>query len=330
VDDDLRGTAMVYGTYICEMNAKNPPVRPPAHGRLLVCATPIGNLDDVTLRVLDALREADVLACEDTRHTQILLARHSISAAKLASFHEHNERSQVPRLLERVRTGATVALLSDAGTPLISDPGFALVQACLRKGLQVQVLPGPTAAVAGLIASGLPADRWLFVGFLPRKPNELRRLLEHTSETIVAFESPRRLARMLALLADRDPERPVAVCRELTKLHEEIRRGTASELALHYAAKPPRGEIVLVVGPPASDPSYPDGRPERRPRAHEALRKLVQAGAKPRQAARVVAELTGVPPNELYRELVSAAGGGPAGSDRGQAVADRGPGGSEQ
>ncbi len=310
------------GTYICEMNAENPPVQPPAHGRLLLCATPIGNLDDVTLRVLDALREADVLACEDTRHTQILLARHGISAAKLTSFHEHNERAQSQRLAERIRAGATVALLSDAGTPLISDPGFALVRACLREGLPVQVLPGPTAAVAGLLASGLPADRWLFVGFLPRKPKELRRLLEQASETIVAFESPRRLARVLALLAECHPERPVAVCRELTKLHEEIRRGTASELAAHYEAKAPRGEIVLVVGPPASDPTRPGGRPERHPQAHEALNRLVQAGAKPRLAAAVVAELTGVPANELYRELVAA--------DRGGVAADRGPAGSEQ
>ena len=154
-----------------------------------MCPTPIGNLEDVTLRVLAALREADVVACEDTRHTQVLLDRHGI-AAPLVSFHEHNERARAGELVARIATGEVVALVSDAGTPLISDPGFALVRACLEAGLPVEVLPGPSAVLTALVASGLPAERWRFVGFLPRKRAELERLLAHAAETLVAFESP--------------------------------------------------------------------------------------------------------------------------------------------
>jgi 16S rRNA (cytidine1402-2'-O)-methyltransferase len=266
---------------------------------LLVCATPIGNLEDLTLRVLDALRSADVVACEDTRHTQILLDRHEIHAARLVSLHEHNERARAPALTARVRAGETVALVSDAGTPLISDPGFALVRACLQEGLAVEVLPGPSAALVALVASGLPVERWRFVGFLPRKRVELERLLAHTDDTLVAFESPRRVAATLRVLAELDPERAVAVCRELTKLHEEVRRGSARELVSHYAEHPPRGEIVLVVGAAALGAG-------RRDEALEAVRELVQAGAKPRRAAGVVAKLTGVGANELYRELTDS------------------------
>src|SRR5271165_7030259 len=238
-------------------------------GRLVVCPTPIGNLEDVTLRVLGALRAADVVACEDTRHTKVLLDRHGISAS-LVSCHEHNERARAAELTARIRRGALVALVSDAGTPLVSDPGYALVRACLEEGLNVEVLPGPSAVITALVASGLPAERWLFVGFLPRRRTELEPLLAGAAETLVAFESPRRLAATLALLAARDPDRPVAVCRELTKLHEEVRRGSAAELAGFYggqraSAGPVRGEIVLVVGPaPAGEP--------RREEAVQALR----------------------------------------------------------
>jgi 16S rRNA (cytidine1402-2'-O)-methyltransferase len=301
------------------MSAENPPVRSKLHGRLLVCATPIGNLDDVTLRVLDALRAADVLACEDTRHTQILLARHDIVAARLVSLHEHNERARASDLAARIRAGETVALVSDAGTPLISDPGFALVQACIQAGLPVEVLPGPSAVLSALVASGLPAERWCFVGFLPRKRAERERLFEHPQhprhprhplQTLVAFESPRRLAATLEQLAERDPRRPLAVCRELTKLHEEVRRGTAAELAEHYAENAPRGEVVLVVGAAGSgaagsDPADPPADPGHRADALQALRELLDAGARPRPAAKVVAKLTGLTANELYRDLTT-------------------------
>lgn len=265
-------------------------------GRLIVCPTPIGNLEDVTLRVLAALREADVVACEDTRRTRVLLDRYGVKA-KLVSYHEHNERQRAAELVERMRNGAVVALVSDAGMPLVSDPGFVLVQGCVAAGLAVEVLPGPSAAIAALVASALPSDRWRFAGFLPRKRSELEEVFA-APETLVAFESPRRVAASLAVLASVDPERPVAVCRELTKVHEEIVRGTAGELAERYGEQPPRGEVVLVVGPAPTRTRSDEIAP-----ALDALRRLIDAGAKPRVAARVVAELTGVSANVLYREM---------------------------
>jgi 16S rRNA (cytidine1402-2'-O)-methyltransferase len=219
-------------------------------GRLVVCPTQIGNLEDVTLRVLRALAEADVIACEDTRETRKLLERHEIRG-RLVSYHEHNERRRARELVERIRDGDVVALVSDAGTPGVSDPGAVVVRACLEEGLPVEVLPGPSAAVTALVASGLPAERWRFAGFLPRREGELRRALEEgAGETLVAYESPRRVAATLRVLAELDPARPVAVCRELTKLHEEVVRGSAAELAARFA-EGARGEVVLVVGPAA-------------------------------------------------------------------------------
>ena len=267
-----------------------------AIGRLVVCPTPIGNLEDVTLRVLAALRAADVAACEDTRHTKKLLDRYELSVP-LLSLHEHNEAARARDLVTRIEQGAVVALVSDAGTPLVSDPGFQLVRACLTEGLQVEVLPGASAVLTALVASGLPPERWLFVGFLPRRRAELDALFQSTTETLVAFESPRRLAATLRVLAERDPERALAVCRELTKLHEEVRRGSASELAAHYGGTPARGEIVLVVA------GAPPGRGERE-EAVAALRELVEAGARARPAAAIVAKLTGARANELYRGLM--------------------------
>ena len=265
---------------------------------LVVCPTPIGNLEDITLRVLAALREADVVACEDTRHTRTLLDRYGVSAS-LVSYHEHNEDRRSAELVERMRAGETVALVSDAGMPLVSDPGYVLVRACVAAGIGVEVLPGPSAAIAALVASALPADRWRFAGFLPRRKGELRRLFEEAGGTVVAFESPRRLPGTLAVLAELEPDRQVAVCRELTKVHEEVVRGTARELAERYSGRPPKGEIVLVLGaaPPALDG---EGEP---PRGLEQVRRLVEAGAKPRAAATAVSELTGGSANALYRAL---------------------------
>lgn len=265
-------------------------------GRLIVCPTPIGNLEDITLRALAALREADVVACEDTRRTRVLLNRYGVSAS-LISFHEHNERERTPQLVSRMQQGEVVALVSDAGTPLVSDPGFVLVRECVAAGLAVEVLPGPTAAVAALVASGLPVDRWRFEGFLPRKRSELLEVF-HSPETVVAFESPRRVGASLLMLAEVDPQRPVAVCRELTKVNEEVARGTASALAERYRAVAPRGEVVMVIGAASAvrdlDPAL------------EALRRLVEAGAKPRPAAAVVSELTGVAANTLYAALTES------------------------
>jgi len=229
----------------------------------------------------------------------VLLDRYGVKA-RLVSYHEHNERARAAELAEKMRAGAVVALVSDAGMPLVSDPGYLLVRACVAAGLPVEVLPGPSAAITALVASGLPADEWHFHGFLPRKKGELREVLSGGEGTLVAFESPRRLPATLALLSELDPGREVAVCRELTKAHEEIVRGNAAELAARYADGPPKGEIVLVIAPPAAPSSdSPD------PKALAALQQLVEAGAHPRKAATVVASLTGTSANALYRALTS-------------------------
>jgi 16S rRNA (cytidine1402-2'-O)-methyltransferase len=269
-------------------------------GRLVVCPTPIGNLEDVTLRVLSALREADVVACEDTRRTRVLLDRYGVSA-RLVSYHEHNEEKRSAELVERMRAGDVVALVSDAGMPLVSDPGYVLVRACVAAGLEVEVLPGPSAALAALVASALPADRWRFVGFLPRKKGELRRALEEGGGTLVAFESPRRVAGTLTVLAEIDADRRVAVCRELTKVHEEVVRGAAGELAERYRETPPRGEVVLVIAAPEEGADAEGGEPA----GLDALVRLVESGARVRDAAGVVAQLTGGSANALYRAYTS-------------------------
>jgi len=265
-------------------------------GRLVVCPTPIGNLEDVTLRVLSALREADVIACEDTRTTKVLLDRYGVSAERVR-YDANVERRVAPKLVERMRSGEVVALVSDAGMPLVSDPGFVLVHACVAAGLAVEVLPGPSAALAALVVSGLPAETWRFVGFLPRKRGGLEAAFQ-VPETLVAFESPRRVGASLAVLAALDPGRPVAVCRELTKLHEEVVRGTAAELAERYADTEVRGEVVLVVGPASVEAAELEA-------GGDALRRLVDAGARARPAAGVVAELTGLGANALYRALTA-------------------------
>lgn len=264
-------------------------------GRLTVCPTPIGNMRDITLRTLDVLREADAIACEDTRRSGLLLDHHGLRrpGRALISLHEHNERERVPELLARMREGAHVALVSDAGMPLISDPGFPLVAAAIAEGIEVQALPGPSALLSGLVVSGLPSSSFCFAGFLPRGHGELTRLLAAASETLVAFESPRRLAGTLSALAEIDPERPVALCRELSKLHEEIVRGSAADLAARYASEQARGEIVIVIGAA--------GQAGDIQAACAAVDALVGAGARRRPAARVVAGLTGVSANALYR-----------------------------
>jgi 16S rRNA (cytidine1402-2'-O)-methyltransferase len=295
-------------------------------GRLSVCPTPIGNLQDVTLRVLATIAAADVVACEDTRRTGLLLSRHGLSA-RLVSLHERNERARTHELVARMREGAVVALVSDSGMPLVSDPGFALVQACLQAGVPVEVLPGPSAVTTALVASGLPAERWCFTGFLPRKGTALRALLGDAHETLIAFESPRRLPSTLLVLAELDPQRPAAVCRELTKLHEEVRRGSAAELAAHYGAQRTRealrGEIVLVIGAAAAGQIA-------RAEAAQALAELIGAGARARPAAAAVAKLTGLAANELYREVARLrAQTGAARGETGAGGGETGAGGGE-
>jgi 16S rRNA (cytidine1402-2'-O)-methyltransferase len=264
---------------------------------LAVCATPIGNLGDVTLRVLEELRSADVVLCEDTRHTRLLLDRHGISA-RLLSYHEHNEVERAAELGPRLQAGARVALVTDAGLPGISDPGASLVRAALAAGVPVTVLPGPSAVETALVASGLLAERYLFVGFLPRRAGELAKLWDELCVwrwPVVAFESPRRLPATLRSLAAASPEREVAVCRELTKKFEEIVRGRADELAVRFDDAP-KGEVTLVLGPGSG---ARDGGEAAA--AVEAVADLVAAGARRKAAADVVARLTGISRNDLYR-----------------------------
>jgi 16S rRNA (cytidine1402-2'-O)-methyltransferase len=266
---------------------------------LAVCATPIGNLEDVTLRVLRELAEADLVLCEDTRRTRVLLDRHRISA-RLQSLHEHNEARRTDELLPRLVAGERMALVSDAGLPGISDPGARLVGAALAAGVPVTVLPGPSAVETALVASGLVGDRFQFVGFLPRGEKARAALWAELSQwphAAVAFESPQRLPASLASLARAQPERPVAVCRELTKQFEEVVRGTAAELAVRFDS-PPRGEITLVLGA-AELRREPDDRA-----ALDAVAELVGAGLPRRVASDVVARISGVPKNRLYRSAL--------------------------
>ena len=218
---------------------------------LVLVPTPVGNLEDVTLRALRVLKEADVVACEDTRTTGVLFAHYGVETPRL-SFHVHNEHQRVAGLVERMLAGETVALVSDAGTPGVSDPGFLLVRAAVEAGVRVEALPGPTAFVPALVASGLPTDRFVFEGFLPHKKGRQTRLkaLADEPRTALLYESPHRLVKLLGQLAEHcGPDRPAAVAREISKVYEEVRRGTLAELGAWYGAQPKvRGEIVVVLG----------------------------------------------------------------------------------
>jgi 16S rRNA (cytidine1402-2'-O)-methyltransferase len=265
---------------------------------LAVCATPIGNLEDVTLRVLAELAAAEVVLCEDTRRTRVLLERHGI-AVRLLSYHEHNEAQRTAELLPRLEAGERIALVSDAGLPGVSDPGARLVRAALDAGVDVTVLPGASAVETALVASGLVAEQYRFLGFLPRGERRLAAMWEELrgwSWPAVAFESPQRLPATLRSLAGADPEREVAVCRELTKRFEEVVRGAARELAQRFDA-PPKGEITIVLGPAAE--STENGEAEER--ALAAVAELVEAGVPRKRAAEVVSKLAGISRNRLYK-----------------------------
>ena len=265
---------------------------------LAVCATPIGNLEDITFRVLTELREASVVLAEDTRHTRILFDRYEITTP-LLSCHEHNEAARAAEIVPRLLAGERIALVTDAGLPGVSDPGARVIAAAIDAGAEVTVLPGASAVDTALVASGLVGERYAFIGFLPRKEGELREVWEELSSVewpVVAFESPKRLPKTLASLAAADPGRRVAVCRELTKKFEEVVRGTAAEVAAQIS-EPPPGEIVLVIGPGDAEVGA-----AALAAAHAAEAKLVAAGTPRKAAAEVVSELTGMSRNDLYRD----------------------------
>jgi 16S rRNA (cytidine1402-2'-O)-methyltransferase len=267
-------------------------------GTLWLVGTPIGNLGDVTDRARRTLAEVDLIACEDTRRARKLLAHLDIRGARLVTFFEGNERRRVPELIEHLRAGRDVAVVSDAGMPGLSDPGERLVRAAVAEGIEVDVVPGPSAAVAALVVSGLPAARFSFEGFLPRKPGERRARLTQAaadSRTVVLFEAPRRLGALLAEAVEVLGDRRAAVVRELTKLHQEVVRGPLPELAARYQDEEVRGEVVVVI---EGRPSHV-GRDELAALA-ERVEALTSEGVPRREAAARVAEESGASRRALY------------------------------
>jgi len=306
-----------FAARFCTMNKIEP-------GTLYVCATPIGNLADVTLRVLDVLRSVDLVAAEDTRHSRKLLSRYEIRTP-VVSCHEHNERSRTVDLVERLVQGGSVALVSDAGLPGISDPGGVLIAACRERGIAVDVLPGPSAVVTALVASGLAADTYFFGGFLPvdKKRREALSGLAELACTIVLYEAPHRLVRTLGDLAGVLGERDAAVCRELTKIHQQVHRGTLTALLGEFKALAPRGECSVVVAPPQGGATTGGRRQglgvrgdtgfEARGLSHEGgegdlmcrlWRELTDAGMETKEAVRETARRLDVPKREVYRAVM--------------------------
>ncbi|HWK14048.1 MAG TPA: 16S rRNA (cytidine(1402)-2'-O)-methyltransferase [Rhizobiaceae bacterium] len=272
---------------------------PPLEPGLYLVATPIGNLGDMTIRALEVLAAADILACEDTRVTRVLLARYGI-ARRATAYHEHNADEAGPKLLAAIAQGKSVALVSDAGTPLVSDPGFRLVESARDAGLKVVPIPGASAALAALTASGLPSDSFFFAGFLPVKDGQRNTRLEELRTvpgTLIFFESPRRLADSLRAMAAVLGDRPAAMCRELTKAFEEIRTGPLSGLAEHYAqAGAPKGEVVVCVGPPVAAPAEAADV--------DALLRALDAEMGASRAAAEAARTTGMRKADLYKRLL--------------------------
>jgi len=272
-------------------------------GSLTVVATPIGNLDDLSPRAAAALCAADVVACEDTRRTATLL-RHVGSDAPMVPTHEHNEASRSGDLVRRMQDGAHVVLVSDAGMPAVSDPGARVVAAAIDADIPVMVIPGAGAVELALVASGLAnGTGYAFAGFAPRKAGELATFIQRLDawgEPVVVFEGPKRVGALMRALADHDPDRPVAVCRELTKVHEEVLRGTALELAERITG-PLKGEVAVVIAPPAEPPAQDEDA------LAEALMPMIEAGMSPARAADVVAGLGAASRNAAYRAALAAA-----------------------
>jgi len=277
-------------------------------GTLYLVATPIGNLEDVTRRALRVLAEADVVACEDTRHTRQLLEHFGVRA-RTVSYHEHNERERAEELAKSIEEGATVALVSDAGTPGINDPGYRLVRACAERGLRVVPVPGPTAFVAALTASGLPTDEFYFGGFLPSRTHARRQRLESVRDlraTLVFYETPHRIAQALADAREVLGEREAAVARELTKLHEEVLRGRLSELSARFGDdNAARGEMVLVIDREVIKEEGDDVDASSPPSVAERVAALEAEGLDPRSALKRAARELGLSRDEAYRRLTS-------------------------
>lgn len=273
-------------------------------GMLYLCATPIGNLEDITLRVLRVLQEADVIYCEDTRNTLKLL-RHFEIAKPLQSYHDHSPEARAQKIADDVRAGRQVALVSDAGMPVISDPGFDLVNLFRRENLPYTVMPGASASLTALVLSGIAADRFLFEGFLPRKKKDLEArlaLLDKERATAIIYESPHRLSATLDVFAKRWPERECAAVREITKRFEETVRGTTVSVRDHFNANVPRGEFVLILG----------GAVETETSAEDTLaqglalaKQLIQEGASTNQAAKEAAQATGLSKRTIYQALLA-------------------------
>lgn len=303
VVDDGREAAAPQRTYrVNDVVVAARPLEP----ALYLVATPIGNLGDITLRALETLAGADVLACEDTRVTRVLLDRYGIQNRPFA-YHEYNANEAGPKLIAALEAGRSVALVSDAGTPLVSDPGYRLGQLAIEAGLRVVPIPGASAPLAALVGSGLPNDAFLFAGFLPVKDKARRERLAELSDapaTLIFFESPHRIGDTLAAAADElGSERQAAVCRELTKTFEEFRRGPLGALAADYAERTVKGEVVLVVGPPLEKPAPEAGE-------IDAILARLAETLPTAKAATEAAKLTGQPRKDLYQRLLALKGEG--------------------
>jgi len=273
-------------------------------GRLFLVAAPIGNLEDISLRALRVLKEADVIACEDTRQTQKLLRHYQIQK-KLISYHEHNEMTQAPELVIELEQGARVALVSDAGMPVISDPGHRLVALCLRHKIPVVPVPGATALVAALAASGMPSEEFLFVGFLPSRAGERRRKLAELApqtRTMVFYEAPHRLADMLHDALDVLGNRPAVVAREVTKLHEEFSRGSLEELGAEFTRRAPRGEITVLIG--AANNAAPRPAAAQVPLTQRVEEIMREHNVDQKAALKQAARERGLSKRDAYRDLL--------------------------
>jgi 16S rRNA (cytidine1402-2'-O)-methyltransferase len=278
-------------------------------GTLYLVATPIGNLEDITFRAIRTLKEADLIACEDTRHTQQLLKHYSITTPTL-SYHEHNELTRAPELVLQLEEGSHIALVSDAGMPVISDPGYRLVHLAIRHNIAVVPIPGASALVAALSAAGLPVDKFRFLGFLPAKKSQRRKAIEElrgTYKTLVVYEAPHRLLDMLEDVRDILGDPPVVVAREVTKVHEEFCRGTASEVIARFKKKPVKGEITVLVAPQLS--TRPDV--QNKGSIREEVDRLMSAeGLDERAALKAVARTRGIPRSDAYRQWQGEKGSG--------------------